>query len=63
MKLSDLNKSEKLKEPKVKGLTINMPKTLHTRLKIVSAKTGIPMGDIVCRCLEKSLHEYERKNE
>jgi hypothetical protein len=38
-----------------KRFTMDLPISLHARLKIVSAKTGNSMGDIVKNLLEKNL--------
>ena len=40
-----------------KRLTIDLPISLHTKLKIFSAKSGHTMGDLIKDLLEKFLNE------
>ncbi len=40
-----------------KRLTIDLPVSLHTKLKITSAKMGKPMGDIIRELLEKNIND------
>ena len=42
-----------------KRLTIDMPASLHSRLKIASVKHGQTMGDMVRECIDKYLTEKE----
>ena len=43
-----------------KRLTIDVPLSLHTRLKIASIKHSLTMGDMVRDCLDKYLPEKEK---
>lgn len=40
-----------------KRLTIDIPVSLHTRLKITGVKRGETMAEIICNILEKNLKE------
>ena len=42
---------------KKKRLTIDIPVSLHTKLKITAAKRGETMGEIICNILEDKLKE------
>jgi macrodomain Ter protein organizer (MatP/YcbG family) len=46
-----------------KRLTIDIPISLHTRLKIVAVKRGETMAEIICSILEEKLHELEQSTE
>lgn len=48
------NDEDKTKEFR-KRLTIDIPASLHMKLKIESAKTGETMGEIVCQVLNENL--------
>ena len=40
---------------KKKRLTIDIPTSLHTKLKISAVKSGQTMGEIICDMLEKNI--------
>jgi predicted HicB family RNase H-like nuclease len=40
-----------------KRLTIDVPASLHTKLKIAAAKRGETMAEIICNILEEKLEE------
>lgn len=42
-----------------KRLTIDVPVSLHARLKIEAVKAGTPMADLVKQSLERILNEIE----
>jgi hypothetical protein len=67
-----MNKKITIKHPKVtpvnadtwvntrednKRLTIDIPLSLHTQLKVVSAKIGKTMGEIIRECLDEKLKD------
>ena len=45
----------------MKRLTIDISVSLHKRLKIISAKKGETMGNIVRDCIDSYLSEEERR--
>lgn len=46
----------------IKRLTIDVPLSLHARLKIASVKHGVTMGNMVRDCIDKYLIEKESKS-
>jgi macrodomain Ter protein organizer (MatP/YcbG family) len=42
-----------------KRLTIDVPVSIHTKLKIVAAKRGMTMAEIIYNVLEKELNNIE----
>ncbi len=42
---------------KKKRLTIDMPVSLHTKLKITAVRRGETMAEIICNVLEEKLNE------
>jgi hypothetical protein len=43
---------------KRKRLTIDIPASLHMKLKIASAKRGETMAEIICNILQEKLKEF-----
>jgi predicted DNA binding CopG/RHH family protein len=40
-----------------KRLTIDIPASLHTKLKIAAAKRGEPMAEMICNVLDEKFNE------
>ena len=51
--------SEMVNKGEMKRLTIDVPVSLHMQLKVVSAKKGQTMGDIVRDCIRGYLDREE----
>lgn len=45
-----------------KRLTLDLPESLHARLKILSVKKKTTMGDIVRTCLNEKVGELEKED-